>query len=112
MHWHNFVSGYGNLAPVSTAGRVFCILFAIVGIPFTLSVIADVGQIFATIVSTIWRKYKHVIKPAVKWIRVMIKKTKRRKMKKRKLVGGEDVVTTDDEDVESDDEDDDEDGPG
>ena len=41
--------GYGNIAPVTTAGRVFCLLFAIVGIPFTLSVIADVGQIFATL---------------------------------------------------------------
>ncbi len=30
---------------MTTAGRVFCILFAIVGIPFTLSVIADVGQV-------------------------------------------------------------------
>ncbi len=38
-------AGYGNIAPVTTAGRVFCILFAIVGIPFTLSVIADVGQV-------------------------------------------------------------------
>lgn len=61
-----FFSGYGNIAPVSTAGRVFCILFAIVGIPFTLSVIADVGQIFATMVSTIWKRYKHILKPIMK----------------------------------------------
>ena len=40
-----FFSGYGNIAPVTTTGRVFCILFAIVGIPFTLSVIADIGQV-------------------------------------------------------------------
>ena len=37
-------AGYGNIAPVSTAGRVFCIFFSIVGIPFTLSVIINVGQ--------------------------------------------------------------------
>ena len=43
--------GYGNIAPKTFAGRLFCILFAIVGIPFTLSVIADVGQLFATLVS-------------------------------------------------------------
>ena len=34
------VSGYGNIAPVTFAGRLFCIFFAIVGIPFTLSVMA------------------------------------------------------------------------
>ena len=46
-----FVIGYGNIAPKTFGGRLFCILFAIVGIPFTLSVIADVGQLFATLVS-------------------------------------------------------------
>ena len=35
----------GHFAPVTTPGRLFCILFAIVGIPFTLSVIADMGQV-------------------------------------------------------------------
>ena len=45
------VKGYGNIAPKTFGGRLFCILFAIVGIPFTLSVIADVGQLFATLVS-------------------------------------------------------------
>ena len=30
--------GYGNIAPVTTYGRVFCILFAIIGVPFSLSV--------------------------------------------------------------------------
>lgn len=45
------VKGYGNIAPKTFGGRLFCILFAIVGIPFTLSVIADVGQLFATLVN-------------------------------------------------------------
>ncbi len=57
--------GYGNIAPVTTGGRVFCILFAIIGIPFTLSVIADVGQITATIVTTLWAKAKPIITPWV-----------------------------------------------
>lgn len=42
-----FVSGYGNIAPVTPAGRLFCILFALVGIPLTLSVIADLGRLMA-----------------------------------------------------------------
>lgn len=50
--------GYGNIAPKTFTGRLFCILFAIVGIPFTLSVIADVGQLFATLVSIIQRFHK------------------------------------------------------
>ncbi|XP_067641641.1 TWiK family of potassium channels protein 7 isoform X1 [Eurosta solidaginis] len=43
--------GYGNIVPVTTGGRVFCICFALVGIPFTLTVIADWGRLFATAVS-------------------------------------------------------------
>jgi len=46
--------GYGNIAPRTSSGRLFCILFAIIGIPFTLSVVADVGGIFATLVSKFW----------------------------------------------------------
>lgn len=55
--------GYGNIAPKTFSGRLFSILFAIVGIPFTLSVIADVGQIFATLVSKFWGRYKDWILP-------------------------------------------------
>ena len=57
--------GYGNIAPATTAGRLFCILFAIIGIPFTLSVIADVGQICATIVTILWARAKPVVMPIV-----------------------------------------------
>jgi hypothetical protein len=32
-----FVSGYGNFAAVTFAGRLFCLLFGIIGIPFMLS---------------------------------------------------------------------------
>lgn len=57
--------GYGNIAPVTFFGRLFCMLFAIIGIPFTLSVVADVGQLFATLLSTIWDKYKDKIQPII-----------------------------------------------
>ncbi|XP_066581958.1 TWiK family of potassium channels protein 7-like [Prorops nasuta] len=39
--------GYGNVVPSTNLGRIFCILFAIVGIPLTLIVIADWGKLFA-----------------------------------------------------------------
>jgi len=57
--------GYGNIAPITFPGRLFCMLFAIVGIPLTLCVIADVGQVFATMISTIWEKNKDRIQPVL-----------------------------------------------
>ncbi|XP_076754125.1 TWiK family of potassium channels protein 7 [Xylocopa sonorina] len=40
--------GYGNVVPSTNSGRMFCILFAFVGIPLTLIVIADWGKLFAS----------------------------------------------------------------
>lgn len=42
--------GYGNVVPSTSWGRMFCILFAFVGIPLTLIVIADWGKLFAKVV--------------------------------------------------------------
>jgi len=67
--------GYGNIAPDTFAGRLFCILFAIIGIPFTLSVIADVGQIFATIVSVLLAKYREKIRPVLLKFNIINEKT-------------------------------------
>ncbi|KAG7207955.1 hypothetical protein KM043_009540 [Ampulex compressa] len=39
--------GYGNVVPSTNWGKIFCILFAFVGIPLTLIVIADWGKLFA-----------------------------------------------------------------
>ena len=55
--------GYGNISPVTLPGRFFCIIFAIIGIPFTLSVMADIGQILATIISKLCEQYNEKIKP-------------------------------------------------
>uniref|UniRef100_A0A182N9Y8 Potassium channel domain-containing protein n=1 Tax=Anopheles dirus TaxID=7168 RepID=A0A182N9Y8_9DIPT len=49
--------GYGNIVPVTLGGRVFCMLFALIGIPFTLTVIADWGRLFATAVSTLAKNF-------------------------------------------------------
>ncbi|KAF5302925.1 hypothetical protein FQA39_LY02105 [Lamprigera yunnana] len=43
--------GYGNTVPVTTEGRAFCIVFALIGIPLTLTVIADMGRLFASSLS-------------------------------------------------------------
>lgn len=68
--------GYGNVVPVTNSGRGFCMFFALIGIPvrivfwnqievvnfflcskqFTLTVIADLGRVFATAVSVVGKK--------------------------------------------------------
>lgn len=50
------IAGYGNIVPVTTSGRAFCMMFALIGIPFTLTVIADLGRIFATAVSAVGKR--------------------------------------------------------
>lgn len=41
------------MAPVTFWGRAFCVGFALVGIPLTLSVIADLGKLIATSLGTL-----------------------------------------------------------
>lgn len=39
--------GYGNIVPVTFNGRLFCLFYALIGIPLCLTVIADLGGILA-----------------------------------------------------------------
>ncbi|VDO23988.1 unnamed protein product [Haemonchus placei] len=52
--------GYGNVAPRSFGGRLFVIGYGLVGIPFTLLAIADLGKFLSEMMSK-WSK------AAVKW---------------------------------------------
>ena len=36
--------GYGNISPATTGGRVFCVFFAIIGIPLFLVVAGAIGE--------------------------------------------------------------------
>ena len=65
--------GYGNISPVTFPGRLFCIFFAIIGIPFTLSVLADLGKILATIISKVWKQYKQKVKPLLEKYNILKK---------------------------------------
>ena len=49
------ILGYGNIAPTTFGGRLFCILFSLIGIPLTLSVIADMGKLIATSVTSAYK---------------------------------------------------------
>lgn len=37
--------GYGNISPVTAWGRAACVLYALIGIPLTLMVLATIGKI-------------------------------------------------------------------
>lgn len=39
-----FLSGYGHIAPATTGGRVFCIFYALTGIPLALVVLGGIGM--------------------------------------------------------------------
>lgn len=37
-------TGYGNMSPSSTAGQIFCVFFALFGIPLNMVVLNRVGK--------------------------------------------------------------------
>ena len=47
-------AGYGNFAPVTKAGRVATIIYALIGIPLCLVVMADFGRLFTRILKFFW----------------------------------------------------------
>ncbi|XP_045108569.1 potassium channel subfamily K member 1-like [Portunus trituberculatus] len=62
--------GYGNQAPVTFWGRLFCILFGFIGIPVTLSVISELGTFFANLVSRVYFKLRDLVNCGLadKWL--------------------------------------------
>lgn len=42
----SFFKGYGNIAPKTSAGRVFCIFYGLFGVPLCLSWISELGKFF------------------------------------------------------------------
>lgn len=46
---HSFSPGYGNIAPSTEGGKIFCILYAIFGIPLFGFLLAGIGDQLGTI---------------------------------------------------------------
>ena len=45
QRWNSlFSSGYGNQTPKTTGGRIFCVFYALIGIPLCLTYLAFIGQ--------------------------------------------------------------------
>ncbi|KAK0401787.1 hypothetical protein QR680_015970 [Steinernema hermaphroditum] len=47
--------GYNRIAPITTKGRLFCMLYGVIGIPMTMIIIANVGQYLREFAGN-WRK--------------------------------------------------------
>lgn len=48
------VTGYGNLAPVTPLGRLVCIVYAAIGIPLALLLLAELGKRFTVVLKYLW----------------------------------------------------------
>ncbi|KAH7721362.1 Protein EGL-23 a [Aphelenchoides avenae] len=76
--------GYGNVAPKTHEGRLFCILYGLIGIPFTLLAIADLGKFLSEMLDG-WQKactkfYKRVRQKAMGLRKSISKSESLRKM--------------------------------
>ena len=67
---------YGHIAPETRGGRGFCMVYAIIGIPLCLSVLADIGAVLATIINKMIQQYKMVILPLLHKYNVIAQKKK------------------------------------
>lgn len=54
--------GYGELYPVTLAGKVACVLYAMVGVPLMLLVILDVGDFLALVMTQAYRHLYRLFK--------------------------------------------------
>ncbi|PAV58653.1 hypothetical protein WR25_10040 [Diploscapter pachys] len=60
--------GYGHVAPVTFYGRLFCIVYGVIGVPFTLLTIADLGMFIMKII----RMIINYIKKGISYVRKFI----------------------------------------
>ena len=52
-------AGYGKIAPSTTSGRVFCVFYALVGIPLCVILLAIIGKLLLKIAKLLYSRFKH-----------------------------------------------------
>uniref|UniRef100_A0AC34QHE6 Potassium channel domain-containing protein n=1 Tax=Panagrolaimus sp. JU765 TaxID=591449 RepID=A0AC34QHE6_9BILA len=55
--------GYGNLVPVTFEGRMFCIFYALLGVPLILITVADIGKFLSENIVWLYGLYSKMKKP-------------------------------------------------
>uniref|UniRef100_A0A914WTE8 Potassium channel domain-containing protein n=1 Tax=Plectus sambesii TaxID=2011161 RepID=A0A914WTE8_9BILA len=81
--------GYGNLVPVTSTGRLFCVLYGLFGIPLMLVTIADMGKFIGDAILVLFARWKSVQRA-----------TRRALHNSKKTVEVESEVDADDEDAQ------------
>ncbi|KHN87881.1 TWiK family of potassium channels protein 7 [Toxocara canis] len=51
--------GYGNLVPMTFQGRMFCISYALFGVPLILITVADIGKFLSENIVWLYTRYEH-----------------------------------------------------
>ncbi|EFO14477.2 hypothetical protein LOAG_14041 [Loa loa] len=50
--------GYGNIVPVTSYGRIACVIFALFGVPLAIITIGDVGKFLSECIIWLYNKMK------------------------------------------------------
>lgn len=53
--------GYGHIAPVTRMGRIVTIIYACIGIPLLLMVLADLGKLFTRTIKHVLKKIRKIL---------------------------------------------------
>lgn len=56
IYFFSFTSGYGNIAPRTTLGRIVTMVYAIFGIPLTLIYLSSTGGVLARVARGIFSR--------------------------------------------------------
>jgi len=50
--------GYGHYAPVTDEGRAAVMLYALLGIPMLLALLADLGKLLTGFLNAVWTRFR------------------------------------------------------
>ncbi|XP_033629154.1 uncharacterized protein LOC117291514 [Asterias rubens] len=85
------LTGYGHIAPVTIPGQIFCIIYALGGIPLMLLVLTNVGRVLANVARLLYIMYTSRLCQRVRMrCRQRRSRKRARKMARRRGMGRKD----------------------